>query len=275
MPQEIPPRLEFPVDVTEKEYIEASLIAARRIGSLRPTPVIVAAAAALCAVGLLAFSWFASPLLPIMLCVLGLLLAIAFFTMEPANIRKRARRDYQTYKELMKDSVVRLYADDVRTDTALVRLTDQYALLALCVETPELLVFLKDRDRLLILPKRCLPAEPKGRRAGVSPPRLYSQAQGDAPLVFLIEAPGTGFLCKEEGCYGTETYRPERADDPREYSSSPFRFTGCGREARPFHPGGRYSGDLVPGRYLLWPLYFAVPFYSGMSAGVRRVFDDL
>ena len=67
MPQEIPPRLEFPVDVTEKEYIEASLIAARRIGSLRPTPVIVAAAAALCAVGLLAFSWFASPLLPIML----------------------------------------------------------------------------------------------------------------------------------------------------------------------------------------------------------------
>ena len=101
MPQEIPPRLEFPVDVTEKEYIEASLIAARRIGSLRLTPVIVAAAAALCAVGLLAFSWFASPLLPIMLCVLGLLLAIAFFTMEPANIRKRARRDYQTYKELM------------------------------------------------------------------------------------------------------------------------------------------------------------------------------
>lgn len=161
MPQEIPPRLEFPVDVTEKEYIEASLIAARRIGSLRPTPMIVAAAAALCAVGLLAFSWFASPLLPIMLCVLGLLLAIAFFTMEPANIRKRARRDYQTYKELMKDSVVRLYADDVRTDTALVRLTDQYALLALCVETPELLVFLKDRDRLLILPKRCLPAEQK------------------------------------------------------------------------------------------------------------------
>ena len=78
-----------------------------------------------------------------------------------ANIRKRARRDYQTYKELMKDSVVRLYADDVRTDTALVRLTDQYALLALCVETPELLVFLKDRDRLLILPKRCLPAEQK------------------------------------------------------------------------------------------------------------------
>ena len=61
----------------------------------------------------------------------------------------------------MKDSVVRLYADDVRTDTALVRLTDQYALLALCVETPELLVFLKDRDRLLILPKRCLPAEQK------------------------------------------------------------------------------------------------------------------
>ena len=161
MPQEIPPRLEFPVDVTEKDYIEASLIAARRIGSLRPTPGIVAAAAALCAVGLLACSWFASPLLPIMLCVLGLLLAIAFFTMEPANIRKRARRDYQTYKELMKDSVVRLYADDVRTDTALVRLTDQYALLALCVETPELLVFLKDRDRLLILPKRCLPAEQK------------------------------------------------------------------------------------------------------------------
>ena len=63
--------------------------------------------------------------------------------------------------DVYKRQVVRLYADDVRTDTALVRLTDQYALLALCVETPELLVFLKDRDRLLILPKRCLPAEQK------------------------------------------------------------------------------------------------------------------
>lgn len=161
MPQETPPRLEFSVDVTEKEYVEASLIAARRIGSLRLTPVIILAAAAISVAGLLSFSWFASPLLPIMLCVIGPLLAVAFFAMEPGNIRRRARRDYQTYKALMKDSVVRLYADDVRTETALVRLTDQYALLALCVETPELLVFLKDRDRLLILPKRCLPAEKK------------------------------------------------------------------------------------------------------------------
>lgn len=51
MPQETPPRLEFSVDVTEKEYVEASLIAARRIGSLRLTPVIILAAAAISVAG--------------------------------------------------------------------------------------------------------------------------------------------------------------------------------------------------------------------------------
>lgn len=60
-----------------------------------------------------------------------------------------------------------------------------------------------------------------------------------------------------------------------EYMQLTVQIHRRGREAVLFHPGGRYSGDLVPGRYLLWPLYFAVPFYSGMSAGVRRVFDDL
>ena len=59
MPQETPPRLEFSVDVTEKEYVEASLIAARRIGSLRLTPVIILAAAAISIAGVLSFSWFA------------------------------------------------------------------------------------------------------------------------------------------------------------------------------------------------------------------------
>ena len=28
-----------------------------------------------------------------------------------------------------------------------------------CIETPELLVFLKDRERFLVLPKRCMPEE--------------------------------------------------------------------------------------------------------------------
>lgn len=175
MPQETPPRLEFSVDVTEKEYVEASLIAARRIGSLRLTPVIILAAAAISVAGLLSFSWFASPLLPIMLCVIGPLLAVAFFAMEPGNIRRRARRDYQTYKALMKDSVVRLYADDVRTETALVR-PDRPVRPAGPVRGNAGAAGFSEGQGSAVDPSQTLPARRKeGRRAGISPSRLHPQ----------------------------------------------------------------------------------------------------
>ena len=74
-------------------------------------------------------------------------------------MQRRAARDYETYRAMMQPSTVRLYADHMCTQTPLVRLTDQYALMACCVETPTLFVFVKDRERQMVLPKRCLPAE--------------------------------------------------------------------------------------------------------------------
>lgn len=42
-----------------------------------------------------------------------------------------------------------------------------------------------------------------------------------------------------------------------------------------FTLAGGILGILSLAGIFFGPLYFAVPFYSGMSAGVRRVFDDL
>ena len=59
----------------------------------------------------------------------------------------------------MEDAELWLYADYAVTKTPSLSLHDQYALIGECIETPELLVFIRESDRLLILPKRCLPPE--------------------------------------------------------------------------------------------------------------------
>ena len=157
--REAAPRAVLTVDPTRGEYAQAALIAARLRGSLHPTPLIVVAAAALLMVGMFSFGWFRSPLLPILLVAAGPLLLLLFFGVEPADVRRRAARDYETYRAMMQPSTVRLYADHMCTETPVVLLTDQYALMACCVETPSLFVFVKDRERQMVLPKRCLPAE--------------------------------------------------------------------------------------------------------------------
>ena len=138
--REAAPRAELTVDLTRGEYTQAALIAARLRGSLHPAPLIVVVAAVLLMVGMFSFGWFRSPLIPILLLAAGPLLLLLFFGVEPADVQRRAARDYETYRAMM-------------------QLTDQYALMACCVETPTLFVFVKDRERQMVLPKRCLPAE--------------------------------------------------------------------------------------------------------------------
>lgn len=56
-------------------------------------------------------------------------------------------------------ATVRLYADNAVTVTPTLTLYDQYALIRECVETPDLVILIKDRERQLVIPKRCLPTE--------------------------------------------------------------------------------------------------------------------
>ena len=160
MAYENQPRAEFPVTVTKEEYIRAALLAARRTGALRSTPVVVAAAALLLLLGAFSFGWPGVPFsVSVFFCVLSPLTLLLFFVAEPAAVRRQAGRDYLTYAALLCPATLRLFPDNVVTAAPHLTLTDQYALIPECVETPELLVFIKDRERFLVLPKRCIPEE--------------------------------------------------------------------------------------------------------------------
>lgn len=155
-------RGEFPVEVSEKEYVQAALLASRRYGSLRSAPAVLVIGVVLVAVGLLGIAMYGTlRAIFLLLCILGPLMVVLFFIAEPAAVRRGARRDYPVFKELMAGGRLYLYPDHAQTVTGLAVLTDPYALMATCLETPELLVFVKDRERLLILPKRCIPPDQK------------------------------------------------------------------------------------------------------------------
>ncbi len=68
------------------------------------------------------------------------------FRLEPQRIRRRAAKDYETYHALMEDAELWLYADYAVTKTPSLSLHDQYALIGECIETPELLVFIRESD---------------------------------------------------------------------------------------------------------------------------------
>lgn len=162
MPAQIDSRGEFPVDITEKEYVQAALLASRRYGSLQAAPGILIAGLLCLALGLFAVSWGDTfRLTGLLLCVIGPAAAVVFFLAEPAAVRRQARKDYPVFQALMAGSRMFLYPDHAKTVTETATFTDPYALLAYCIETPELLVFIKDRERLLIVPKRCIPTEQK------------------------------------------------------------------------------------------------------------------
>ena len=102
---------------------------------------------------------FTSSFLPLFVCFCCPVLLTFFFVLQPAVLRKRAARNYITYSALMKQASLKLYADNAVTAAECLTLTDSYALMSGCVETPDLFVLIKDRERMLIIPKRCLPPE--------------------------------------------------------------------------------------------------------------------
>ena len=162
MQTETPPRAAFEVKLEKKEYVAAALIGARRSGVLRSAPVVVVISLALLAVGPLTMNWFQATstiLVPVVMCLACPLLLILFFGVEPEGVRKRAAADFVAFDGLMQPASVRLYADNAVTVTPTLTLYDQYALIRECVETQELLILIKDRERQLVIPKRCLPPE--------------------------------------------------------------------------------------------------------------------
>ena len=160
MQKETPARLDITYQLTKKEYTQAAMIMARRSGALRSTPLVVIAAAALLTIGLFSFGWFpAVPLLPGLICLSCPLLLILFFAVEPAGVRRQAEKDFTTYAALMEPTQLQLYPDNAVTRSPLLTLRDQYALLLECIETPQLFILIKDKERSLVIPKRCIPEE--------------------------------------------------------------------------------------------------------------------
>lgn len=159
MAEDTASKMEFPLDISEKDYIKGSLIVERRVGTLRSTLPVLIFGTVVLTIGLFSFSWFSSWLVPLVLCAFGPLLVLFFFVTEPAAVRKKARQNYPVFQKFMKDARLYLYPDNMRVQAERVVINESYAMLAMCVETPDMFVFIKDRERLLILPKRCIPAE--------------------------------------------------------------------------------------------------------------------
>lgn len=157
------PRISLPLTVTEEEYTQAALFVSRRCGMLRSLPLVVALAMLLLLVGLGSLSWFSatffSLLIPFLFCMTAVLLLILIFRVEPARVKKQAREQYATFSQLLQPATLQLFADNAVTHTPTLTLTDPYALLPECIETPTLFIFIKDNERRLILPKRCILAE--------------------------------------------------------------------------------------------------------------------
>ena len=164
-PQKTPPRAVLDIAPTQDEYEDACLIAAGRSGRLRYAVVwILAAVARFCAgLSMLVGEW--SVLLGVLLIAAGVLLMVYVLVLEPGRIRRRARRDWETYRALMEPAQVQLYLDYAETHTPALVLTDSYALMEECIETPRLILLRKDEERLLILPRRCFAEQADGETA--------------------------------------------------------------------------------------------------------------
>ncbi|MCI9415199.1 MAG: hypothetical protein HFJ79_08520 [Clostridiales bacterium] len=151
------PRGQISLQVTREEYVSGCLLAARRVGSLRALPLAVLGAAALLVIGLFSFGWGVSLFVSLLLCLMGPLILLFTLVVQPTAVRRQAEAEYGSYRSLMEPAILRLYADEAEITAPCLILTDPYALMGECIETPGLLVLIKDRQRLLVIPKRCIP----------------------------------------------------------------------------------------------------------------------
>ena len=94
MDQQMPPRVKLQTDVTQAEYVQASLLLARRFGALQLSPAAMVAGVLLIAAGLAMTSFMSSLFFPLFLVLLGILLLVVFLIVEPADIRRQAKRDF-------------------------------------------------------------------------------------------------------------------------------------------------------------------------------------
>lgn len=163
MAKEKAPRAEITVELSPEEYEQAALLHARRVGRLRTLPFVLGATVLLLAAGLYAVRFYQNTpfsLLPAaVFLLLSVLLPLLYFTREPAAVKKAAQTDYTAFSALLCPMTVTLYEDEALTRSAQLEMRDYYALMPQLLETKELLLLIKDSDRFLAIPKRCLPKE--------------------------------------------------------------------------------------------------------------------
>lgn len=157
------PLMDGYLDVTEKEYQKAGLILARRKGTLRSAGWMMLFSLLLLVVGIWIFPWFQatylSAVVPLLLCILCPVLLLLVLFIEPRRVQMKNQKQFQVFSTLFSGAQVRLYPDYMETKGESVTLTDPYALIGELVETADLLIFLKDQERMLVLPKRCIPED--------------------------------------------------------------------------------------------------------------------
>lgn len=156
-------KAEVTVDVSLEDYTKAMLLRDRRVGLLRFMPLSVLAAAGFLLAGFGSLEYFiakfSSPIIPTLFFVLAGVVLLLFFYIIPDMVRTKAKKSYESYQKLFSDQSMQFYPDTVITRTPCLMLTDSYALMLACIETPQLFVFIKDRDRILILPKHSVAEE--------------------------------------------------------------------------------------------------------------------
>ena len=163
LPQKQTPvqELRIKCDTTAGEFRTGALIASRRVGTLQSLPAVIVVAAALLIAGIWSFGWLSSRVIPAALCLSCPALLAVFFIVEPRNIAHKAGRDFVFYRLVSQSSSVVLAADELIgiSEEPPLRTAEPYALMAECIETPKLFVIIRARERVTVIPKRCLPPQ--------------------------------------------------------------------------------------------------------------------
>ena len=156
---------------TLAEYKQAALVAARR--SRQTVSPFLAAGVAAVSVGFGMFSLSYAASAAVRITMAAVFFAVAAlilwwgFAYMPAGIARRAEEEYQTYAALRLPMTFCFEADVLQTSSPVLCAEDSYARIGELIETPQLLVFLRDQGSFFVLPKRCLPEQNKQEVLGL------------------------------------------------------------------------------------------------------------
>ena len=148
---------------TVQEYRQAALIAARR--NRRIVSPFFAAGAAAISVGFGMFSLSYTADVTLRVAMAALFFAVAAlilwwaFAYVPALVGRSAVEEYKTYAALRLPMTFCFCCDMLQTTSPVLSSEDSYARIRELVETPQLLVFVRDQNSFFVLPKRCLPEQ--------------------------------------------------------------------------------------------------------------------